>query len=94
MSEQDILVKLEDLVKQATQERSHFYVRSVAVESADEITRLRAALAEEKEWAAKLQAGSDGHFNQAMKNGAEASAVKAQLTKAKEALNRIKRETP
>jgi hypothetical protein len=37
----DILVKLADLHKQATTERSHYYVASVVREAIAEITRLR-----------------------------------------------------
>lgn len=41
----DIIAKLEDLHKQATHERSHFYVASCAAEAIAEIKRLR-----EYEW--------------------------------------------
>ncbi len=37
----DILEKLEDLIKQATVERSHYYVRSVCEEAIKEIEELR-----------------------------------------------------
>ena len=38
----DIVEKLEDLIKQATEERSHYYVKSVCEEAAFEIESLRA----------------------------------------------------
>jgi hypothetical protein len=41
----DILDKLKDLHKQATTERSHYYVASCCVEAIAEITELRAKLA-------------------------------------------------
>lgn len=37
----DVLLRLKDLHKQATVERSHFYVGSVVHEAIDEIERLR-----------------------------------------------------
>jgi hypothetical protein len=40
----DIIEKLEDLVKQATTERSHYYVASTAREAASEIKKLRESL--------------------------------------------------
>lgn len=42
----DILEKLRDLHKQATTERSHFYVASCCGEAIGEIARLRAELHE------------------------------------------------
>lgn len=39
-----VIEKLKDLHKQATKERSHYYVGSVAVEAAGEIIRLRKEL--------------------------------------------------
>lgn len=42
--EPDILDALRDLRKQATEERSHFYVRKCVDNSITEIERLRAAL--------------------------------------------------
>lgn len=39
--ENDILDDLEDLLKQATTERSHFYVAKCCREAIDEIKRLR-----------------------------------------------------
>lgn len=38
---EDIIDKLDGLIKQATEERSHFYVKSVAEEAKAEIERLR-----------------------------------------------------
>jgi len=43
--DEDILEKLQNLLKQATTERSHYYVASVVLESIAEIKRLR-----EYEW--------------------------------------------
>ena len=40
----DILEKLEDLLKQATTERSHYYVAGCCREAIAEIKRLRAAV--------------------------------------------------
>lgn len=42
----DIIEKLEDLHKQATTERSHFYVAGCCKEAIAEITELRAMLTE------------------------------------------------
>ena len=44
----DIVAKLEDLLKQATTERSHYYVASCCREAIAEIMSLRKALAVEK----------------------------------------------
>lgn len=38
----DLVAKLEDLIKQATTERSHFYVAATAGEAVRELKRLRA----------------------------------------------------
>lgn len=43
---EDILDKLNDLLKQATTERSHYYVASCCRESIAEIKKLRGVLAE------------------------------------------------
>ncbi len=40
----DILVRLRDLLKQATEERSHYYVASCCRDAIDEIARLTEAL--------------------------------------------------
>lgn len=40
----DILTKLIDLYKQATTERSHYYVASCAIEAIEEIAKLRLLL--------------------------------------------------
>jgi hypothetical protein len=37
----DIIEKLEDLIKQATEERTHYYVKSVCEEAIEEIKGLR-----------------------------------------------------
>lgn len=46
MQHRDILDDLEDLIDQATRERSHYYVKSVAVKAMDEIKQLR----EPRQW--------------------------------------------
>lgn len=45
----DVLDRLQDLWKQATGERSHYYVFSVAQDAIREIVSLRAVLAEQSE---------------------------------------------
>ncbi len=40
----NIVEKLDDLIKQATTERSHYYVRSVALEAKQEISKLYSGL--------------------------------------------------
>jgi hypothetical protein len=40
----DILARLVDLAKQATTEKSHYYVAATAIEANEEIVKLRAAL--------------------------------------------------
>jgi len=52
--EPDIIDKLRDLHKQATEEQSHFYVASVALEAIKEIERLREDL--QFEWEEKAEA--------------------------------------
>ena len=45
--ENDVLDDLEDLLKQATTERSHFYVASCCRRAIEEIKRLRSEVEEE-----------------------------------------------
>lgn len=45
MSDDDILEKLLDLHKQATTERSHYYVAATSLLAIEEIRRLRAIVA-------------------------------------------------
>lgn len=56
MSE-DILLKLADLHKQATTERSHYYVAACVRESIAEITRLRASIAMKDKALDEISAG-------------------------------------
>lgn len=51
---EDILDRLVDLHKQATTERSHYYVASCCVSAIWEIKRLRAEIAAEREECAKI----------------------------------------
>ncbi len=50
----DIIELLRDLHKQATTERSHYYVASCVEQAIREIERLRSALAAEREECAKV----------------------------------------
>lgn len=48
---QDIVAKLRDLHKQATEERSHYYTGKCVMEAITEITALRSALSHALEYA-------------------------------------------
>ncbi len=53
----DIVEKLEDLIKQATEERSHYYVKSVCEEALAEIKGLRDREYKEETWLRRLARG-------------------------------------